>query len=195
MTRLRRVLSTSTALIALAAAASCGGRRPGATPGRGTGMPDSGLAFRAGVTAVEPSAEVRAAAGQTIYVPVYSHIYTSHDANPFHLAATLSVRNTDQSHPIILTSVGYYDSDGRLVRDYLERRLRLAPLASMEFFVAERDTRGGAGANFLVGWVAERPVSDPIVEVVMIGTSSNQGISFVCSGRVVADRTRTTEGR
>jgi len=64
--------------------------------------------------------------------------------------------------------------------------LRLAPLATTEFFVPEQDSSGGSGANFIVEWVAEKKqVNTPIIEAVMISTSGQQGISFVRSGQVV----------
>jgi hypothetical protein len=56
--------------------------------------------------------------------------------------------------------------------------------------VKESDTRGGVSASFLVEWVAEQSVSAPLVESVMIGTASTQGVSFTCPGRVIDDRRR-----
>ena len=50
--------------------------------------------------------------GQTVYVPIYSHIYSGLKGKPFSLAATLSIRNTDPKHPIMLVSVKFYDSEG-----------------------------------------------------------------------------------
>lgn len=144
---------------------------------------------RAGVAEVTVGADFHAVAGQRIYVPVYSHVLTSDDARPFRLAVTLSVRNTDRDRPLVLTSVRYHDSDGRLVRDALRSPLRLSPLAAVDFFVEESDMTGGSSANFLVEWAAETPVSSPVVEAVMIGTASTQGISFLSSGRVVWERT------
>ena len=38
--------------------------------------------------------------GQTVYVPVYSHIYHGDKETPYYLAATVSIRNMDQSHSI-----------------------------------------------------------------------------------------------
>lgn len=58
---------------------------------------------------------LKIAMGQTIYVPVYSHIYHQDQQKIFNLAATLSIRNTDLTNPIIITSVRYYDSDGKLL--------------------------------------------------------------------------------
>ena len=103
----------------------------------------------------------------------------------FNLTTTLSLRNTDLSHPVTFLSVRYYDSAGTLVRAYLEEPHRLAPLASTEVVVEERDTAGGAGANFIVEWTADAPVTAPVVEAIMISTTQGQGLSFVSPARVL----------
>lgn len=127
-------------------------------------------------------------AGQTIYVPVYSHIYFRDKSRTINLTATLSIRNTDDQAALRVTAVRYYDTHGKLVRSYVQEPLRLAPMASLDFVVAEDDTSGGAGANFIVEWSAARVVSEPVVEAVMISTASGQGISFLSTGRVIASR-------
>ncbi len=130
--------------------------------------------------------DIEQAMGQTIYVPVYSHIQYFDGRRVFNLAVTLSVRNTDLAKPITITSVRYYDSEGKLVRQYLSNHLPLAPMASAEFFVAQQDTTGGIGANFIVEWIAAELVTEPVVEAVMIGMAGTpQGISFISPGRVI----------
>ena len=131
---------------------------------------------------------LKIAAGQTIYVPIYSEIYFFNRTRTLQLAATLSVRNTDSKNPIIINSVKYYDSDGNLVKDHLESPLRLAPLASTEFIVDQNDQTGGSGANFILEWVAETEVFEPILEAVMVSTTSQQGISFLSKGRVIESK-------
>lgn len=144
---------------------------------------------RPGVEAVPSGpASVQPVAGQIIYVPAYSSIYSSSDPRPFALAVTLSVRNTDQVWPIRLNSVRYYDRDGTLVRDYLKGPLRIAPMASIDFFVKENDASGGMSASFLVDWAADHAVNNPVAETIMIGTARTQGISFVGASRVLRDR-------
>ena len=107
--------------------------------------------------------------GQTIYVPAYS----------------LAVHNTDLTRPIVLTSVRYYSSDGQLVREYLPEPRQLGPLASTGFVVDP--VRGaGVGTNFIVEWVAEEPVYEPVVEALMLNATGNQGVSFVSVGRVIS---------
>ncbi len=125
------------------------------------------------------------AMGQTIYVPIYSYIYHGDRQKIFDLAATLSIRNTDLNKPIIITSVRYYDSNGKLIKQYLERPIQLNAIASTDFFIDRTDSSGGLGANFIVEWVAQTEVSEPIVEAVMIATESQQGVSFISPGKVI----------
>jgi hypothetical protein len=133
--------------------------------------------------------------GQTIYVPIYSHIYIRDKNRVINLAATLSIRNTDAQNPILIISARYYDTNGALVKEYVNQPLRLAPMASTDFVVTEDDTSGGAGANFIVEWSAGVEVTAPVVEAVMISTASQQGISFVSQGRVIKDRAPSAVGK
>ena len=131
--------------------------------------------------------------GQTVYVPVYSHIFAEdrYRDRPFLLTATLSVRYTDPERPFTLKSVDYYDSEGGLLQRYLEAPVTLAPLASTHYIVPESEAKGGAGAKFLIEWQAPAAVSEPIIEAVMIGTKLQQGISFISTGRAI----KTTPAR
>ncbi len=123
--------------------------------------------------------------GQTIYVPAYSEIYYTSGGRTVDLAVTLSVHNTDFEHSIVLTSVKYYGTQGQLLQVHLAEPRSLGPLASTDFFVDANEQSGGLGTNFVVEWVAEQPVNEPIVEAIMLSTTSAQGISFTSPGRVV----------
>jgi hypothetical protein len=131
-------------------------------------------------------AEARSS-GQTVYVPVYSFIFIGDRAATFNLAATLSIRNIDPVHSIYVTAADYHDAAGRLVKKQIEKQVLLKPLASTEAFIAESDISGGLGASFIVRWKSDQPVVPPVVECVMIGTRSGQGISFVSPGRVIQE--------
>jgi len=133
--------------------------------------------------------QVRKLRGQTIYVPVYSHIYHGdQDKNPFLLTATLSVRNTDPLLPLTVTVIDYYDSNGNRLRGYLDKSVTVGPMASTRVIVAESDKSGGSGANFIVKWEAAKPVTVPIIEAVMIGTKVQQGISFTSRGQAIEEQ-------
>lgn len=133
--------------------------------------------------------------GQTVYVPLYSHIYAEERFRdkPFNLTATLSVRNTDPSLGLRLTGVDFYDSAGKKLRAFLAGPVDIEPLGSTSYLVPESDTSGGLGAKFLVHWEADAPVTEPIIESIMIGTQLQQGISFVSRGRVIEGRTDRQE--
>jgi hypothetical protein len=137
-------------------------------------------------TELEVLTEVRnPVMGETLYVPIYSHIYYAEDRQlKLNLTATLSIRNTDLQQSLVINSVRYYNSDGRQVRRYLEKPVRLNAMATKDFVVPSTDTLGGAGANFIVEWVAKQKNSEPLVEAVMIGTEGNRGFSFVSPARV-----------
>jgi hypothetical protein len=123
--------------------------------------------------------------GQTVYVPVYSHIYSGNKEYPFLLTATLSIRNVDLKHKIIITMIDYYNTEGNFVRHFLNEPLTLNKLVSTRYVVKQDDKSGGSGAKFIVKWQAEQAVNPPIIESVMIG-SQQQGVSFSSRGQVIS---------
>jgi hypothetical protein len=131
--------------------------------------------------------DIQLSAGQTVYVPIYSHIYSGVKGRPFDLAATLSIRNTNPKNSITLVSVKYDDSDGKLVEDYLKKPMQLNALVSTRYIITEDNKAGGSGANFMVAWKSDQKVNPPIIEAVMIGTHSGQGISFLSRGQVIKE--------
>src|SRR4051812_12701029 len=88
--------------------------------------------------------------GETVYAPVYSDVqYGNLDGsgNPSRmpLSAMLSIRNTNPGASITIKSAKYYDSTGKLLREFIEQPKTLAPLESTEVFVEHRDMTGGQG--------------------------------------------------
>jgi len=136
------------------------------------------------------STEYRLSKGQTLYVPVYSNIFSAPKKIPFNLATILSIRNTDMSNPINILAVDYYDTKGKIVRKYYQKPVTLAPLESTDIYIPEEDTTGGTGANFIVKWNSQKEVNVPIIESVMIGMKSGQGISFVSPGQEIKEPAR-----
>jgi len=133
------------------------------------------------------ASEIRLSRGQTVYVPIYSHIYSGDRERPFLLTAILSVRNTDPIHSVTISTIDYYSSDGKLIKKHIDRPVELKPLASARYIVPESDSSGGSGANFIVKWKADSDVNNVIVEGIMIGTKMQQGISFVSRGQVIKE--------
>ncbi len=86
------------------------------------------------------------------YLPLYSHIYFIKDNKPFYLTSTVSIRNVSKDDKAYLLSVDYFDTDGNLVKSYLQNPTYLNPLETVEIVISESDIKGGSGANFLFKW-------------------------------------------
>ncbi len=125
------------------------------------------------------------AKGQTIYVPAYTHIYYTLQGNRFPITTTLAIHNTDAKTPIQIVSARYYNAQGRLVQEYVQAPVTLAPFAALDLLVRKPDKSPGSGACFIVKWRAAKRVSPPIVECILIGATGQQGISFLSRGRVI----------
>jgi hypothetical protein len=128
--------------------------------------------------------------GQTVYVPVYSHIWHGNrdgvgQPSMLLLSSMLSVRNTDPERAITLRAVSYYDGEGKKLRDEPAAARTLAPLQAAEFFVEYKDKTGGTGASFLVVWDAETAVSPPVAESVNAYFLGTQSVAFTSRGQAV----------
>ncbi|MFO7750482.1 MAG: DUF3124 domain-containing protein [Desulfobacteraceae bacterium] len=148
------------------------------------------LIFSLILTSVNSSAKahVVSSKGQTVYVPAYSHIYIGDRERPFLLAVTLSIRNTDSEESIVVEKVSYYGSDGKLLGEYIERPVTIEKNSAMRFIVHESDESGGSGASFIVEWRTEKSVTPPVIETIMIGAQTQQGISFTSRGQVIREK-------
>jgi hypothetical protein len=133
------------------------------------------------------AADIRLSRGQTIYVPSYSYVRIGEKGHHFQLAANLCIRNTDVTHAITVVSVNYHDSNGNLLKAYLDKPVEVRPLAAIDFFVQSSDVTGGLAPSFIIRWKSASPASEPIAEAAMIGDKSGQGISFVSTGKVIKD--------
>jgi hypothetical protein len=149
------------------------------------GQPAANAPELVGARNLKPAGDVGLLAQRTVYVPIYSSLHVADHVQPVDLGATLSLRNIGERGTIVITAVDYYDSDGALVRSFLDEPAELGPLMSAEFFVARADRTGGSGANFLVRWGRRDAGPDLLVEAVMLGRDGNAGISLLAKGQEV----------
>jgi hypothetical protein len=126
--------------------------------------------------------------GQTVFIPAYSEVFYGVESRLISLTTTLAIHNTDLEHPIIIRSVRYFNTDGELVREFIDNPLELNPMATTGFVIEAQDTSGGWGANFLVEWGAETSVYEPVIEAIMVSNRGTEGISFISEGRVVSEQ-------
>ena len=125
--------------------------------------------------------------GQTVYVSVYSNIFTAPKAVTFHLDATLIIRNTDLKDSLVAFSADFFDTEGKLLKNYIFAPLILKPLETKHFYIPGESEKGGLGANFVVRWRSQKLINAPIIECLMSGTRSNQGVSFIVPGQVIRE--------
>lgn len=125
--------------------------------------------------------------GQTIYLPVYSHVYQgSYDrqgkADKLLLSAMISIRNRDPKRAIRVSSARYYNTDGRLLREFVPQPRTIPPFGTLELFIERHDESGGSGANFAVVWDAESAVNPPALEAVHGALEGGRAVMFTTTG-------------
>ncbi|GAB4208631.1 MAG: hypothetical protein OHK0013_27280 [Sandaracinaceae bacterium] len=141
-------------------------------------------------TAVAPLPPEGAQVEGRTYVSAYSHAYVG-AGTPVLFAITLTVRNVDPVHPLVLRRVDYHATDGERLRSLLERERVLPPLGTAELFIEREDEAGGPGANFVVEWRIPQGAHRPLSEAVMLGSAGPTGYSFVTVGVDVSDHAST----
>jgi hypothetical protein len=119
-----------------------------------------------------------------LYVPVYSHVYISENKY-VRLSITLSIRNSDLTKDLYIESIDYYNTEGKLVKQYLSQPHILKPMASMDYVVNLEDMSGGNGAKFLINTASKNKISNPIAQAIMINTLGNSNLSFVTQGYII----------
>ena len=134
---------------------------------------------------VTPPAPAQITLRQSVYVPAYSSLVGSGGQARLDLAVTLSVRNTSATLPLVIEHIDYYDTAGNLVQHYVPETVAVRPFGTIEILIPTDDIRGGTGANFIVDWGATQPISEPVIEAVMVGSSGNRGFAFISPGRPI----------
>lgn len=122
--------------------------------------------------------------GQTLYLPIYSHMLYGNlgkagKASYVLLSALVSIRNTDSKRPIRILSARYFDTHGKLINERVPTPYLLGPLGTLELFVELNDASGGSGANFIVKWDADQPVNPPLVESLHANMDGGKAVIFM----------------
>jgi len=131
--------------------------------------------------------------GQTLYLPVYSHVYhgdidSKGAPQQTLVSALVSIRNTDPANSIRISSAVYYDTNGKKLREYLPRPVNIPPMGTHEIYVPRNDTAGGSGANFVIVWNADTASNAPVVEALHLNMPSGRSIAFITTARPIATR-------
>ena len=133
-------------------------------------------------------------AGQSVYLPIYSHLYHG-DVNPRTgkpsetlVSTHISIRNTDPGAGMKIVSARYYNTGGKLLREFLPKQQSIPPLGTYELYVPRSDSSGGSGANFVIDWVADKPINPPLVEALHADIREARTLLFITSGRPIQAR-------
>jgi len=131
--------------------------------------------------------------GQTLYLPIYSHIYhgdpdKSGKPRETLVSTHISLRNTDPRQPVKILSARYFDTQGRPVREFLTAPQVIPPLGTHELYVPRSDASGGSGANFLIVWTADIPVNPLLVEALHADIREARTLVFVTSAQPIRAR-------
>ncbi len=118
---------------------------------------------------------------QEVYVPIYSDIYNQTRDSRTLLTATLSIRNTSIRDSLFISKIDYYNTQGDLVRSYIDSPIFLKPMESIDYVIEQQDTSGGSGANFLIDWYSKKNLN-PLFQAVMVGGLGAQAFSFTTEG-------------
>jgi Protein of unknown function (DUF3124) len=117
-------------------------------------------------------------------VPIYSSV-ALHGRVRADFSVTLSIHNMSDTHPLVLKRVGFFDTAGAIVEEYLREPIALKPFATVEIFVPVNDIRGGTGANFVVNWSATDSIAEPAAAALMLGGVGGANYSFISQGHPI----------
>ena len=134
--------------------------------------------------------------GQTLYLPIYSHIWHGNKIVDgkypvkSQVSALVSIRNTSLKTPIRITTARYYSTDGKLLKEYLEKPVEIGAMGTLELFVERKESEGGSGANFIIQWDATSSTNPPMVEAVHADIKGGgPALTFITTARPIkADR-------
>ena len=129
-----------------------------------------------------PIDETNAAYKDIFYVPIYSEIYVDETNQQELLSATLSIRNTSFKDSLIVSRIDYYNTEGSLVRKFLNKPISLSPMGTIKYIIEKDDVSGGSGANFIVALSANSVNVKPLIQAIMINYSGNKGLAFCTDG-------------
>jgi hypothetical protein len=120
----------------------------------------------------------------TVYVPVYKSFYQSYGStrDAYALTSTACLHNTDPKREIVVHTIEYYNSNGKLLNKLIDEPITIKPWTSREITLSHSTQPEDFGANLIVRWKSDQPVNHPIVEVLMVGQVLNRGVSFLTRG-------------
>ncbi len=131
------------------------------------------------------AAAVKLIKGQTLCVPCYTSASSTQQV--VSLKANLMVHNADPNNQINLVRLEYYDANGKMVSKYLQKPIKLNPLAATRLVLAEPVKGDISSGNLIVQWQADKKVIEPVINCVLLGSAGTHGYSVTTQGRVIQE--------
>ena len=130
--------------------------------------------------------KVKLVKGQTLYLPIATN-YMKDDVS-FRVTAEVIIHNTDPDHAINLVKMDFYDTDGKLVKSYLQEPLKLNPASGRRFRVKDSvPDAAGAAAHFIIQWQADNKVVAPLVSGLLLGSRGTRGYAITTAPRIIRE--------
>lgn len=129
--------------------------------------------------------------GQTLYLPIYSYIWHGDRVvdkrYPLKtlVSALVSIRNTNIKTPLRLLSARYFNSNGKMLKQFVAAPVTIDPLGAYELFVEKKESLGGSGANLIIQWEADMPVNSPIVEAIHAEIKGHSTFTFITKAQPI----------
>ncbi len=147
----------------------------------------SGNQFNPSVLKIQDNSYSKRVKGQVLYLPVYSSVPQHIENKELDLSAFVAVHNTDFINKIRITNVHFFNTDGLVVTNFLKgQEIVLNPLCTKTFKIPYED-KSSIGANFIIEWISDSLVCEPLLESIMINTKGNENISFLSQGRIIRE--------
>jgi len=116
------------------------------------------------------------------YLPIYSEVYSKNMETKYLTTATVSIRNVNPNDTIYIKKIEYYNTEGDLVRNYIDKTIYIKPMETKEIVIDYVDKQGGSGANFYFEWMCKAESNKPFFQAVMVTISGSFGLSFTTEG-------------
>ena len=105
------------------------------------------------------------AKGQTLYLPIYSHM------------AYGNLGKSGKASQVLLSAL--VDTNGMLLGERVPTPTVIPPYGTLELFVELNDASGGSGANFIVKWDADQLVNPPLLESLHANMDGGKAVIFM----------------
>lgn len=116
------------------------------------------------------------------YLSAYTQVYSKLESKTLGMTATVTLRNVNRLDTVYVNKISFHNSNGKILHEYINKTIFLAPLETIKIVVDESDFTNGSGSSFIFNWSIKKQSKEPLFESVMVSTYGKQGLSFSMQG-------------